>query len=157
MPAWRTVGVPVGSGTSVGRQAFALEFSYDRFSDELTVGGGGSEGDGGSARPTHKFGLGNLIDMDDESLPYTSREFVVRVKTGDFDGINLPWFKSADAALLFWEVMREDWVDLPLALRVVKERTEDAKSGVVVSERSVCVVLGEVCNIPIFFFSPLCS
>ncbi|KIW21352.1 hypothetical protein PV08_01932 [Exophiala spinifera] len=143
-PAFRAVGVPVGSGRSVGREAFALEFAYDRFSDQLTVGGGYEADYGGNkAAFTHKFGLSNLIDVDDESLPFTSREFVVRVKTGDHDGLNLPWFKRADAALLYWEVTRDEWVDVPLALRVVKQQTRNAATGVVVSERSVQLVLGE--------------
>lgn len=115
-----------------------MEFSYDRFNDELTVGGGGDDG------LKHNFDLGNLIDTDEKNLPYTSENFMVRVKTGDYDGISLPWFKTADASLLFWEAQKEkDWVDLPIMLRVIKEQTSNPKTDWVVSERTVQVALGE--------------
>ena len=48
---------------------------------------------------------------------YVSEPIYITAKQGDIDGINPPWFKQADACLLFWEIHREVAL-LPLRLKV---------------------------------------
>lgn len=48
---------------------------------------------------------------------YVSEPIYITAKQGDIDGINPPWFKQADACLLFWEIHREIAL-LPLRLKV---------------------------------------
>lgn len=97
----------VQDARSTGRLSFALDYKYDADTGELLIG------------DSHSFDLGTLLSS---STPYVSDPFVIRVKTGDEDGINLPWFSPADSALLFWEIHR-DIAEIPLRLTVVKETT----------------------------------
>ena len=48
---------------------------------------------------------------------YLSTPIDVKVKMGDLDGINLPWFRKSDAMLLFWEIHKDSEI-LPLRLRI---------------------------------------
>lgn len=48
---------------------------------------------------------------------YVSEPIYITAKQGDFDGINPPWFRQADACLLFWEI-HQDTALLPLRLKV---------------------------------------
>lgn len=98
----------VQDARSTGRRSFALDYKYDVDTAELLIGG------------SHSFNLGTLLASP--STPYVSDPFVIRVKTGDEDGINLPWFSPADSALLFWEIHR-DTVEIPLSLTATNEST----------------------------------
>ena len=53
---------------------------------------------------------------------YISEPIQVPVKLGDRDGINPPWFRQADACLLFWEIHRETGL-LPLRLKATDTQT----------------------------------
>ena len=88
---------------STSRHYFAIDFTYGLETGELVVGN------------NQTFNLNTLTTST--SLPLTSAPFVVSVKTGDHDGINLPWFTIADATLLFWEI-HGDFAEVPLRLRV---------------------------------------
>ena len=85
------------------RHYFAIDFAYALGTGELVIG------------DAHAFNLNALITST--SLPFTSAPFIARVKTGDHDGINLPWFTIADATLLFWEI-HGDFAEVPLRLTV---------------------------------------
>ncbi|KIV87621.1 hypothetical protein, variant [Exophiala sideris] len=106
----------VQQARTTDRRSFAVEYSYDHGTDALLVGG--SHGDSHA----HSFNLTALISSS--SGLSVSEVFTVRCKTGDEDGINLPWFTQADATLLFWEIHR-DTAELPLRLRV--QQRDDAK------------------------------
>ena len=55
--------------------------------------------------------------LEGDAKYYISEPIYIRAKQGDIDGINPPWFKQADACLLFWEIHRETAL-LPLRLKV---------------------------------------
>lgn len=54
--------------------------------------------------------------FDSEAIPAS-------IKLGDHDGIDLPWFTNADAALLYWEIHHETEL-APLRLRVEIDHIE---------------------------------
>ncbi len=155
---WNDDSPSVQDARRTGRTSFALEYTYDRTTSALTIGsmsgsGSGSGNDasrGGGGIEVHGVTV-NLVELlslssiDGEAAaaatpPWLSAPFSVRVKTGDQDGINLPWFAKADASLLFWEI-HGDVVDLPLRWRVVREKTTAQTRGeIVVSETTVQIV-----------------
>jgi len=155
---WNDDSPSVQDARRTGRTSFPLEYTYDRTTSALTIGsmsgsGSGSGNDasrGGGGIEVHGVTV-NLVELlslssiDGEAAaaatpPWLSAPFSVRVKTGDQDGINLPWFAKADASLLFWEI-HGDVVDLPLRWRVVREKTTAQTRGeIVVSETTVQIV-----------------
>jgi hypothetical protein len=69
----------------------------------------------------------NLVDRSSQAADdwpyYVSEPIYASSKLGDCDGVNLPWFRQADSALLFWEI-HHDTVNLPLRLRVAGRAIE---------------------------------
>lgn len=116
----------VQDARSTGRFSFALDYRYDRATGDLVIG---------YSRPReHRFSLSEALQLpavaaaaaaapgpssstSPSSSSWISTPFTVLVKTGDDDGINLPWFAPADAALLFWEI-HSDTADVPLRVKV---------------------------------------
>jgi len=64
----------------------------------------------------------NLTRYASVPTPYLSPPYDVAVKTGDQDGINLPWFARADSTLLFWDI-HHDLAFMRFRLRVVDGNT----------------------------------
>ncbi|EXJ62075.1 hypothetical protein A1O7_02508 [Cladophialophora yegresii CBS 114405] len=96
------------------RMSFALDFAYNASSRGLTIGG---------PRDAQVWNVSMLVEVasyEDDNV-YLTESFGVDVKTGDRDGVNLPWFTPADATLLFWDI-HEEVVDVPLRLRAHGDR-----------------------------------
>ncbi|OCT50108.1 hypothetical protein CLCR_07084 [Cladophialophora carrionii] len=96
------------------RLSFALDFAYNASSRRLAIGG---------YYDTQVWNVSMLLEVasyHDDNV-YLTESFGVDVKTGDHDGINLPWFTPADATLLFWEI-HEEVVPVPLRLRAHGDR-----------------------------------
>ncbi|ETI20003.1 hypothetical protein G647_09018 [Cladophialophora carrionii CBS 160.54] len=96
------------------RLSFALDFAYNASSRRLAISG---------YYDTQVWNVSMLLEVasyQDDNV-YLTESFGVDVKTGDHDGINLPWFTPADATLLFWEI-HEEVVPVPLRLRAHGDR-----------------------------------
>lgn len=84
----------------------------------------------------------------DTSLPWVSETITIPAKLGDLDGINLPWFRQADATILFWNIHNET-ASIPIRLQVYDDKIEvvpdvgtwDVDSQVWTSTREPLIVL----------------
>ncbi|KAI1624790.1 hypothetical protein EDD37DRAFT_664935 [Exophiala viscosa] len=119
--SWNDPLPSVHDARGTGRRSFAVEYSYARGTSQFFVGSG---------RSAHSFNLTALLSSS--SSVSILEVFTVRCKTGDEDGIDLPWFTQADATLLFWEIHR-NVAYVPLRLRVVQH---DEKRAVEVLAQS---------------------
>jgi hypothetical protein len=107
---------------SYERSHFALTYDYNSLKNELVVG---NDLGGESADNEHAFQFADLLNHANSSkssdpYPVLTNQFGIGAKAGDVDGINLPWFKTADSVLLFWDI-HGDIAKLSLRLHVVNE------------------------------------
>ncbi|KIW70388.1 hypothetical protein PV04_02661 [Phialophora macrospora] len=100
----------VQAGRRSQRSSFALDFAYNASARSLTMSG---------YYDAQVWNLTMLMEVasNEDGNIYLTEAFGVAVKTGDHDGINMPWFTPADATLLFWEI-HKDVVTVSLRIRV---------------------------------------
>ena len=67
-----------------------------------------------------RLDLSQPLEIGQDLPSYVSDPIEVDVKIGDLDGINLNWFRRADAMLLFYAIHQEN-ITLPLRIRVYEK------------------------------------
>src|SRR4051794_13120664 len=92
------------------RSSFALDYKFDSQTLDLFVSG------------TKMFK--SILNDGNSAVSDFGKTINISVRTGDTDGANLPWFKHADAVLLYWWIHR-DTLQVPLQFI----RMEDVRSG----------------------------